>query len=438
MGDELGLTSTGLTPTPTYSTSAEGYTDTSTNPNSVGGSTPISTDSATTTSPISTTSPVQESSATSTSSGLFATSNALYKASGSANAASSTPSASLKTSSSSHGSGKFNTGTLAGSIVGAFVGGFILAAIALFFFRPRRRRSDHSEGPPASALDTSNIQKGPTQSVIRKSPEPVIAVQSQNRLSSFSPGSETSLLDLSPFIPNSADDGAIYLRIQSFFDQASLHVDNYYSRPRSQVSVAQYDVASINEFESSLLGAPIITLLENTRSQRAIITHLLVHKLVQTFQPENQTWSLLPENYRITVNQNQKLDQNHPRALFAWRMLTSYFNSQSHGFRQESPPVPDDAITRIAEHFVHAFEPYSDPQFSEDERMSHLKTVVRTAAELGTWLFSQPCSFEFRWQNPGLPQSQIVVLPAVLKTLNEQGKPLIVPQVIVEESVSQA
>lgn len=122
----------------------------------------------------------------------------------------------------------------------------------------------------------------------------------------------------------------------------------------------------------------------------------------------------------------------HEPTVFAWRLLTSHLY-----LRNGPSPIPDDQIALFAERFTRAFEPYSNPQFSEADRLRHLTSVVKAASELGIWLFSQPCAFSFRWTGATSSTSQVVTLPAVVKVGDEQGRRLAVPQIIVEKTISR-
>lgn len=55
---------------------------------------------------------------------------------------------------------------------------------------------------------------------------------------------------------------------------------------------------------------------------------------------------------------------------------------------------------------------------------------MEDAAELGIWLFEQPCGFEFIWGN--LAAGQVVVSPAVVKVSDEHGKPLQATKTVVK------
>lgn len=112
--------------------------------------------------------------------------------------------------------------------------------------------------------------------------------------------------------------------------------------------------------------------------------------------------------------------------LFKWRMLTAYLYQRQQAARD----VDEHAISRLAEPFVDAFTEYANPAHTRAERLQHLRSVASTAAELGRWLFAQPCAFEFVWGYPG--RQGMVITPRIVKVCDEQGRRLAVPQVMAE------
>lgn len=114
-------------------------------------------------------------------------------------------------------------------------------------------------------------------------------------------------------------------------------------------------------------------------------------------------------------------------------MLTAYIYNQRLSTKEQAVAARDDAIASLAERFTKVFEPYNDPNFTESHRLGHLTSVLKAAADLGVWLFAQPCSFNFSWSTPAATMDQVTVLPAVVKVCDEHGQRLLVPQVLVEE-----
>jgi hypothetical protein len=123
------------------------------------------------------------------------------------------------------------------------------------------------------------------------------------------------------------------------------------------------------------------------------------------------------------------------RVMFAWRMLTSNIYTRGHNLQGHTSAISQrEAIAALVEDFATAFAPYVDSHFTVEDHLGHLTSVVQAAADLGSWLFSQPCSFEFRWSPLVTPLNQVIMFPAVLKVGDEQGRPLSVPHTLVEET----
>ena len=71
----------------------------------------------------------------------------------------------------------------------------------------------------------------------------------------------------------------------------------------------------------------------------------------------------------------------------------------------------------------------------DKERADSLAVIVKEAADLGMWIFSQPSLLEFRW--PKAVDRSIVVAPALVKASDERGDLLREPHVIVEPSTQK-
>lgn len=344
-------------------------------------------------------------------------------------------------------SAQFSSGTLAGAIVGSFAGGLLLAFLAAFLFYRSRKQSGRAEAGQRTWHGENDAMKGPEQSIagvsgLATSAQPVKPLPTASAWGSRQ-------LDLSSYVPQPADDSAVCMRIQVLFDQASLHIDNYYSRTSSNPHLTQDIVDRLGQYDSSYLPTSLATILSSPRAQRPVLTHTFVRSILQAIQPEAQTLSLLPACYGsprretgvadTSMSTNSKLSLKSltnsiiidtDQATFVWRMVTSYLYTHN----QTTPTTSSGAIAEFAESFTKAFAPYSNPQFSEAERLRHLISVSKAAADLGVWLFSQPCSIEFRWTDAGFSGSQVVTIPAVVKVSDENGERLVVPQTLAEET----
>ncbi|KAI9037070.1 uncharacterized protein KD926_000856 [Aspergillus affinis] len=348
-----------------------------------------------------------------------------------------TSSSAASTPDTNHASSSISEGGLAGAIVGSIAGTFLLTLLGtILFLRRRRNNKSHTEAK-GGRTTTSGPVKGlgqiytqPTYSSLPSAKKVAPPAQS------VSVGAQ--YLDLSSYVPQPADDGTTASRIQTLFDKASLHIDNYYSTdsPRLRLSQGGVSPLSIDHYESAFLPAPLAVILSKPRAGRAVLTHVLVRALLQGIQPGQHTECLLPTPYASGLSVNTNNDENRP--VFAWRMLTAYLHRTERP-AQNSPELapPEDVIESLAERFSTTFASYGGSQFSDSGRLAHLTSVFRAASDLGVWLFSHPCTFDFRWDIDSIPLGHVIIFPAVVKVSDEFGLRLSAPQMLVERTVAR-
>ncbi|KAL4738948.1 hypothetical protein BDV11DRAFT_170567 [Aspergillus similis] len=306
------------------------------------------------------------------------------------------------------GSGdKTSKGTLAGAIVGSIVGTALLTLLlASLFFRRRRTPSAARELEHGVGLSSKS---GATVSTT--------AMSCEKSDGSFS---------LAAIIPQPADDETVRSRILTIIDHARLHVDNYYGASTPPAPITQDAIARLAEYDSDYLPAPLVTMLGQRGVSRKAITHALVYRLLQAIRPGGE---LLPKLLAAQPKVNG-LTASAEDALFTWRMVTAHLYNQGANNKDQTHTVArDQAAGSLAADFTSAFSPYALATYSESDRVSHLGKLAISTAELGIWLFGQPCTFEFVW-NKG--QSEFTVVPQITKTFDEQGKRLPRPQVLME------
>lgn len=119
-------------------------------------------------------------------------------------------------------------------------------------------------------------------------------------------------------------------------------------------------------------------------------------------------------------------------AFARWRVLSAYvrptpaedINYISHR---------DRVISEVVQTFSITFGPWQNRRFREGDRVRSLTEILKSAADLGIWLFSQPSTFQFQWGAAEKSGSNIVVIgPALVKVANERAQPLSKAQVMVE------
>ncbi|BCS21559.1 uncharacterized protein APUU_21991S [Aspergillus puulaauensis] len=328
---------------------------------------------------------------------------------------------------SSQPSGGISDGALAGAIVGSIVGTALVTLLLAFLFFRRR------QSKPAKEVDDGAYAGAAARHRKSKS------------------GSAFPLADIIPQ-PEPADDDTVRRRILTLVDQAGLHIDNYYVPGSMPAHLSAEQSARLAVYSSTELPAPIETLLAQREVRRQTLKYALVRTILRAIIPGgNGTGELLPRAFAdMPVVEGRS---GSSAAVFNWRMLTAHLHSQasnnttptttttnSNSNRnskiQPSTTITEDspiqATESLAGQFTAAFNPYSFPSFTPEERISHLETLACSAADLGVWLFSQPCAFEFDWKTPGTSAGGISVVPRVLKVADEKGAPLVTPQVLVE------
>ncbi|KAL3432664.1 hypothetical protein BDV09DRAFT_205806 [Aspergillus tetrazonus] len=300
-----------------------------------------------------------------------------------------------------------SNGTLAGAIVGSIVGTALLTfLLAFLFFRRRRAR------PAAKELEHGVGLRSKSGATVSTA-----AMSSEKSNDSFS---------LAAIIPQPADDETVRSRILTIIDHASLHVDNYYGARSPSPQITQDTLARLAEYDSDYLPASLDTMLGQRGVSRKAITHALVYKLLQAIRPGGE---LLPKLLATQPQVGQSTASTED-ALFAWRMVTAHlYNQDAYNKGPTHTAARDQAASSLAADFTAAFFPYALTTFSQSDRVSHLGKLAISTAELGIWLFSQPCTFEFVWNKS---QDEFTVVPQVIKTFDEQGNRLPRPQVLIE------
>jgi hypothetical protein len=132
---------------------------------------------------------------------------------------------------------------------------------------------------------------------------------------------------------------------------------------------------------------------------------------------------------------NQK--PGYDEALSRWRVLSSYL--MPHPSTLSSyVSSRDAAIGQAVQSFSRAFRPWINSRYSDSDRVHNLTEIMKSAAEQGVWLFSQPSTFKFHWGNPEeVGGGAVLTSPALWKIGDERGQGLRKVQVMVEKGVGR-
>jgi hypothetical protein len=81
--------------------------------------------------------------------------------------------------------------------------------------------------------------------------------------------------------------------------------------------------------------------------------------------------------------------------------------------------------------FSRAFAPWQNPKYKDEDRVRSLSAILKDAAGLGIWMFSQPSDLQFQWPKySDMGANMVAIAPALVKLTDERGQILSEPQVI--------
>lgn len=196
-------------------------------------------------------------------------------------------------------SNSFSESVLIGAIIASFFGALLLAVLVYFILTCwwRRRRGARSRQPELESGD-AKLQKSTTKATARQCYHDSLHDTRTGSGNTAGPKSrdggfgDPASLNLAPFIPQPADDGTVLSMALAIFDQARLHVENYYP-PLAGVSTSinlkkQQGMTSgperslMEAYESPFLPGTLAELLTSPFAQVAVISHVLVQTLLSS------------------------------------------------------------------------------------------------------------------------------------------------------------
>ncbi|PGH23947.1 hypothetical protein AJ80_02009 [Polytolypa hystricis UAMH7299] len=331
-------------------------------------------------------------------------------------------------------------GVLAGAIVGSTLGAAALTLVAILLFRRFRKRDPEALSKEKSSrrdLDGGGYSRHPP-GYLNKG----LDVPCDENPYSVVRNPSSPAVSFGRYIPEPADDNTVQCRVLNLFDMVSLHVENYYSENLSAKTMPDpQGLEQISYYNSPYLAAPVNTLLSRRGIRLQVITHCLVRTTLAAIIPGNHNASAyndakgsflpcLSALYPCTLRRAPSSETR--QALFAWRMLTAYLQQEDSLQHPSYTTQQRVAIESTVEAFTSAFSVYANPQHHRSERIQHLTDVMQAAANLGVWLFAQPCEFDYVWDSPTVGDNRIAISPAVVKVSDEQGQSLPAAQNIVE------
>lgn len=178
---------------------------------------------------------------------------------------------------------------LAGAVIGSVLGTAILCLLIsfLYFRHTRNQRNVREFEETKSGMDKNRHSARYSNG---SAGIPMGQYAPPHKASGYS---QFPNIDLARYTPEPVDDNTVSTRLLTIFDQASLHVENFYS-PTASPALASTTAAKTAQFQSPYLPGPLEDLLSTPRNQRALLTHVLVRALLSATQPGSGAQTLLP------------------------------------------------------------------------------------------------------------------------------------------------
>jgi hypothetical protein len=233
---------------------------------------------------------------------------------------------------------------------------------------------------------------------------------------------------LEGILPPPADDSAVRHKITTLYEQIGLHLENYYHK--SPVSIPPGAEKELAAFNSPHLTLPLSQLLSQTRAPSPILKHVLTRLILdRTAISSDPALSVLPNELvsfhhtlqAVAISKQKKPNQAEFVSLH--RTISSYLlPPTTWSSHQPYLRARDVAINDTIASFSRAFNPWINNRFSDNDRVSNLTEIMKSAAEVGIWLAGEPCAFEFVWGGEGSSgKNEVVTAPRVVKVGDERG-----------------
>ena len=123
-----------------------------------------------------------------------------------------------------------------------------------------------------------------------------------------------------------------------------------------------------------------------------------------------------------------------------WKALTGHFQPDPLA-TPENLAARDRVILHMVEVFSDAFFLWIRHRRDEKTARQHLVELLKNSADFAALIFKQPSSFEFRWDQATSARSgeerTLIVVPALVKVADEQGRRLEKQQIIMQPVVAR-
>ena len=149
-------------------------------------------------------------------------------------------------------------------------------------------------------MDPSAFQDGDTDLELKQ------PVTTERSVAARAPGS------LETYLPQSADDNAVKIKVATLLEQIQLHVENFYHN--STASNSEASAVELTKFDSPELPEPLRISMRQPRRQIPSITHCLTRSIVSSIMPDTDPeQSLLPPDFVALPNAIKLCKFSKPR-----------------------------------------------------------------------------------------------------------------------------
>ncbi|KXS95553.1 hypothetical protein AC578_5249 [Pseudocercospora eumusae] len=297
-------------------------------------------------------------------------------------------------------SGRFDSGALAGGIIGAFLLGLCLAGLAWYLLGRRRSRERVGAG-----------QSQPWNSGTSSGDDAASKFEAESKKGAV-------LTSWERHLAQEKDDATIVNAVRSVFEHVQIHVEGYYSASSARGPLDQ--VQALESYSSGKLSP----LLSKTGNPLPLLEGIMVRWIVPRISLRSSAYeSLLPSEFTRVPgksgwhmeSEGHKAKKDLPEAFAQWRVLTGHLFPNARDdpeFRQALDANIDSAVRTLTK----ALSPWALPGQNDADRMESLHQILHQASDVGILLFTQPSTLVFDWTNlDAVSERSAVINPALIR-----------------------
>ncbi|KAJ4310326.1 hypothetical protein N0V94_008507 [Neodidymelliopsis sp. IMI 364377] len=236
-------------------------------------------------------------------------------------------------------------------------------------------------------------------------------------------------------LPQPAEDDAITGDLSKIRDNIKNHVRTYYhSGHVSAVDISESgirEIAAITDSDTTVIVDALLNASTRDAALRSLVGSVILTRCTGERSP-----SLLPDKLDellsyISLNGSNKSQL----VLFSkWKTITGALLQQRFG-KQSKDPGRAQNFEDVVKSLDAVLAPFVKGSVDGGQRRKNLDMILTRAANFAFLLFAQPGSFHFDFSSH---QSDLVVFPALVQTVDDQGQPLTSAKVLTEQEVVAA